>query len=71
MNDPGIIFQQDNAKIHRSYRAQEWFERHGIEVLDWPAHSPDLSPIEPQYRDVQTTLAPYMNDGFWRYLAER
>jgi hypothetical protein len=45
--EPGIIFQQDNAKIHRSYRAQEWFERHGIEVLDWPAHSPDLSPIEP------------------------
>ncbi|GMG13310.1 unnamed protein product [Aspergillus oryzae] len=43
---PGSIFQQDNAKIHVSYEAQDWLERHGIWVPDWPAHSPDLNPIE-------------------------
>lgn len=26
---------------------QDWFETHGIWVEDWPAHSPDLNPIEP------------------------
>jgi hypothetical protein len=44
---PGIIFQQDNAKIHRAKLTEEWFETHGIYVEDWPAHSPDLNPIEP------------------------
>jgi transposase len=44
--EPGLIFQQDNAKIHTSLETQEWFESHGIEVMEWPTHSPDLNPIE-------------------------
>lgn len=43
---PGIIFQQDNARIHIASATQEWFELHGIHVVDWPPHSPDLNPIE-------------------------
>ena len=39
-------FQQDNAKIHRSQVAEDWLNRHGITWIDWPAHSPDLNPIE-------------------------
>ncbi len=31
---PGIIFQQDNAKIHTEKDTQEWFEEHGIYVED-------------------------------------
>lgn len=41
------VFQQDNAKIHRSDATLEWLLNHGVELLeDWPAHSPDLNPIE-------------------------
>jgi hypothetical protein len=43
---PGDIFQQDNAKIHVSKATMEWLELRGIWVIDWPAHSPDLNPIE-------------------------
>ena len=44
--EPGKVFQQDYARIHVSKEAQEWFEYHGIWVMDWPPHSPDLNPIE-------------------------
>lgn len=28
--EPGLVFQQDNARIHTAAVAQEWFENHGI-----------------------------------------
>ncbi|KAJ5936763.1 hypothetical protein N7466_003213 [Penicillium verhagenii] len=44
---PGMIFQQDNANIHTAQGTQQWFETHGVEVMEWPPHSPDMAPIEP------------------------
>ena len=39
-------FQQDNNPKHTSRKAQQWFEDNDIQVLSWPAQSPDLNPIE-------------------------
>ena len=43
---PGLIFMQDNAPIHKAKKVMEWFNENGIEVIDWPPYSPDLKPIE-------------------------
>ena len=40
------IFQQNNAPCHKARRVIEYFDLHGVEVLTWPAQSPDLNPIE-------------------------
>ncbi|GFU57106.1 transposable element Tcb1 transposase [Trichonephila clavipes] len=40
------IFQQDNAPPHVALIVQRPFVNHQIELLPWPARSPDLSPIE-------------------------
>lgn len=40
------IYQQDNAPCHKSKLSMACFRRHGIRLLDWPAQSPDLNPIE-------------------------
>jgi transposase len=40
------LFQQDNASCHISKAAKSFFENRGIQLLGWPANSPDLNPIE-------------------------
>ncbi len=44
--DADFIFQQDLAPAHTAKGTKSWFNYHGVTVLDWPANSPDLNPIE-------------------------
>ncbi len=44
--DADFIFQQDLAPAPSAKATSTWFKDHGIPVLNWPANSPDLTPIE-------------------------
>ena len=50
---PGLIFMQDNAPIHKAKKVMEWFNENGIVITDWPPYSPDLNPIEHAWYELK------------------
>ncbi|GFV15444.1 transposable element Tc3 transposase [Trichonephila clavipes] len=64
-------FQQDNARPHVARIVQRFFVNHQIELLPWPARSPDLSPIENMgsmvaQRLTQITPPAATQDKLWQ-----
>uniref|UniRef100_A0AAR2KV54 Tc1-like transposase DDE domain-containing protein n=1 Tax=Pygocentrus nattereri TaxID=42514 RepID=A0AAR2KV54_PYGNA len=49
------LFQQDNAKPHSACVTTAWLRSKRVRVLDWPACSPDLSPIENVWRIMKSS----------------
>ena len=41
-----MIFQQDGAPCHTSQVSMEYLQQKKVRVMDWPANSPDMSPID-------------------------
>lgn len=53
---PGLIFQQDNARPHSAAETEEFLTRNEVEMLPWPANSPDLSPIEHLWDEMERRI---------------
>ncbi len=47
--DADFIFQQDLAPAHTAKSTNFFLNDYDVGVLDWPANSPDLNPIDNKY----------------------
>jgi len=52
-----FIFQQDNDSKHTASVTKRFFSNRSIEVLPWPAMSPDMNPIENLWDYVKQRVA--------------
>ena len=41
-----FVYVQDNAPPHTSGDTAAFLDQQDVEVMDWPARSPDMNPIE-------------------------
>lgn len=46
LENPEILYMQDNAPCHKARSTMEVLREVGITPISWPPYSPDLNPIE-------------------------
>ncbi|GFT06548.1 transposable element Tcb1 transposase [Trichonephila clavipes] len=57
---PGAVFQQDNAHPHVAKTVKSNLDSQQVQLLPWPAYSPDMSPIEHVWDIVGRRLTRYL-----------
>ena len=55
-NGPGMLLQQDNARPHVARLVTQHLANANIQHLKWPFVSPDLSPIEHMWDELECRL---------------
>ena len=60
---PNMIFQHDGAPPHRANTVKDWLRENEIEVLKWPATSPDLNLIENLWNMLKEEIGPLNHIG--------
>jgi hypothetical protein len=53
-----VTFQQDNARPHVARVVRAYLTQQNVDLLPWPAVSPDLSPIEHVWDEMERRLRP-------------
>ncbi|MBW0579997.1 hypothetical protein O181_119712 [Austropuccinia psidii MF-1] len=52
-----ILLMEDNAPIHTAQVSTNWRNRHYIQKLNLPAHSPDLNPIGNIWKTMKSQIS--------------
>jgi transposase len=75
MDAKSFYFQQDNDPKHTSASVKKYLEKQGWRILDRPAQSPDLNPIEHLWRHLKIELSRFPElakdfDELWKRIHE-